>query len=120
MFMTSKDGEPVEIASRNSENEKILCDAIRNRRLVSFRYKNDLRYREFAPIAVYRSPIGKVCASGEVIKNYNNSLARLGPHNFEIGLMYGLTLTLDIFVPDTRFRRSDAKYRSGIICSVCI
>ncbi len=110
--------EPVEVASRNPVIETILCEAIKQRRVVSFRYRRDLRRREFAPFSVYRSPVGKICTSGNVIKNANDLNARLGPHNFEIGLIHGLSLTLETFVPDPRFARNHAKYRSGIICSV--
>ncbi len=105
-------------ASRNFENEKILCDAIQLRRLVSFRYKDDLRCREFAPSALYYTPVGKVCASGEMTTNSNDLMERLGPHNFGVGLMYALTFTIKAFVPDPRFNRNDAKYRSGVICSI--
>jgi hypothetical protein len=114
MFGISK---PV-IASRNFDNEKILSDAIQMRRLVSFRYKDDLRCREFAPSALYYTPVGKVCASGEMTTNPNDLTDRPGPHNFEVGLMHALSITPKAFVPDPRFNRKDAKYRSGIICSV--
>ena len=106
------------IASRNFENEKILCDAIQMRRVVCFRYKDDLRCREFAPSAVYYTPVGKVCASGAMITNPNDLTDRAGPHNFEVGLMYALRITLKAFVPDPHFNPSDAKYRSGVISSV--
>ncbi len=118
MFEISKNEELVKVASRNIETENILCEAIKLRRIVSFRYKYDLRSREFAPFAVYQSPVGKICVSGEIIKNPNDLTNRLGPYNFEIGLMYGLSLTPEIFVPNPRFNRNDAKYRSGVICSV--
>lgn len=106
------------IASRNFENEKILCDAIQMRRLVSFRYKDDLRCREFAPSAIYYTPVGKVCASGEMTTNPNDLTDQPRPQNFEVGLMYALSITLKAFVPDPRFNRNDAKYRSGVISSV--
>ncbi len=57
--------------------------------------------------------------SGEMIKNPNGWKDRPGRHDFEIGLMYGLSLTLKTFVPDPRFNSNGAKYRSGVICSVC-
>lgn len=110
--------KPVEIAPRNFANEQLLGTAIQKHVVVRFRYKDDLLARDFEPSAVYHTPTGKVCASGEMTSNPNDLSDQLGPHNFEVGLMTGLTLTDRKFIPDPRFNRYDAKYRNGIICSV--
>lgn len=116
MSEISKHEDLVRVASRTIESENILCPAIELRRIVSFRYKCDLQSREFAPFAVYRSPVGKLCVSGEIIKNPNNLTNRLGPYNFEIVVQIE-AYDGDLYA-QSPFQRNDAKYRSGIICSV--
>lgn len=114
----SKAKRPVEIAPRNFQNERLLCESIAKLHVVTFRYKDDVLSREFEPAAVYHSANGKVCVSGEMTKNPNDPTDRLGPHNFEVGLMSSITVTLTKYIPDNRFNRYDPKYRNGIICSV--
>lgn len=96
----------------------LLCEAITGRFVVRFRYKDDLRDRDFEPSAVYFTTTGKVCASGIMTSNPNDITDQLGPHNFEVAKMSLLTKTLRRFDPDPRFDRNDSKYSNGIICSI--
>jgi hypothetical protein len=108
--------KPIQVAPRNYVNERLLCEAIQKQLVVRFRYKDDLQDREFEPSAVYHSPTGKVCVSGIIRSNPNDPEDDLGPHNFEVGLMSSVNMTLIKFVPNLRFDRDDPKYRFGIVC----
>lgn len=105
-------------APRNQGFENLLCQAIRERRVVELRYDDDAQFRRFEPAAVYNTAKHKICVSGVQLTNPNEPGDEQGPHNFEVGKIADLTLTDVNFQPDPRFDRFDAKYKNGIICCV--
>ncbi len=105
-------------APRNLNFETLLCQAIRERRVVEFKYDDDLQSRTFEPAAVYTSAKNKVCVSGVQLTDRNDPIDQHKPQNFEVGKMTTLRITDANFQPDPRFDRRDVKYKNGIICSV--
>lgn len=102
---------------RRFDLERILCGAIKERKLVTLAYEDHV-LRTFQPTAVYTTSKDKVCVSGVQITNPAKPLDNLEPHNFEIGKITALSVTDRDFVVPSNFDRFDKKYANGIICSV--
>lgn len=104
-------------AARKPVLEQELCQAVRDRHIVSLQYERG-PYRSFAPHALYRSSKGKICVSGIQLYNPSEPEKVNEPHDFEVGKITGLEVTQRSFQPDARFDRNASKYSNGLICSV--
>jgi hypothetical protein len=106
--------QPSVPAPRNSAWEGALCTAIRNSVLVELRYEDDIHGRLFAPYVVYRTGTGKTCVFGMEIPNMGMPNDRDDPHNFEVGKIRTLNLTINKFARDPQFNLAQPKYRNRV------
>jgi hypothetical protein len=105
-------------APRNIPFENLLCQAIRELRVVEIRYETDRLFRTYEPAAVFPTSKGKTCVSGVQLTDPNDPVDQHEPHDFEVGKIAELRLTDTKFQPDPRFDRFGSKYKHGIICSI--
>jgi len=99
-------------------NQTTLCDAIRARTLIKFRYRDSLQERTFAPYIVYRTADGHLHLSGYSEFNPVKPLERHEWRNFEFDEISGLSITKEAFTPDATFDPTNKRYAAGIICHV--
>jgi hypothetical protein len=102
-------------AARNIGFERLLCDAIRQRRLVALRYRDDVTERLFGPDAVYEAPTGKTLVDGMQIQALSGWESDNALRSFEVGRLRSVRLTDEPYVPRP-VDRLDERYRS-ILCS---
>lgn len=106
-------------APRRYDLEKLLCEAIKTRKLVDLVYDDAVR-RSYQPTVVYHSTrdMNKILVGGVQISNPAKPQENLQPHNFEVGSISSLVVTTQGFVVPSDLDRFDKKYANGIICSV--
>jgi hypothetical protein len=97
-------------APRNAQFERLLCEAIKMKRIVSLRYSDDIAPRDFAPDVVYPSSRKKINVTGRLPQ----AIGEWEPHTFEVGKIKALSITERPFTPDQRFNLFDPKYRDRI------
>ena len=90
--------------------EEQICGAIRGRRVIRFRYGDDLSYREIAPYILYNS-------TAETLLVGMLGREAPEPHRFDVGRMREITVTDVGFDPDPRFTSEIPEY-DDIICTV--
>jgi hypothetical protein len=106
---------PKEIRPRSRANEATLCQAIREKRLVSFRYKpTDLTARIIAPHVVWLTEAESACLFGLQLQSETGA-AESSPQNFDPYKMVGLTVLAETFEPDLTFKRDAYE---NVICIV--
>ena len=105
---------------RNMANEEIVCSAIKHRKQIRFRYKDQSHHREFNPHAVYYSAKDSsvVMTWGIQIRNEEEPLAPRGIRKFEVSLMIDISILDRVFQPDPNFIVAANEFRNGIICAV--
>lgn len=99
-------------------NQTTLCDAIRAKKLVKFRYKDDLLARTFSPYIVYRTDSQHLHVSGYQEHNPAKPLDRHKWRDFEVADIAGLMVSDETFVPEADFDPFHKRYAAGIICHV--
>jgi hypothetical protein len=109
---------PSASASPDSEMEKKLCAAIRDRLVVSLLYDDDLFSRLFAPYGVYLSAKNQVLVVGTLIENPAEPSERFEPLHRALCKIASVTMTSYGFAADKRFDASDHRYLNGFICRV--
>lgn len=96
--------------------ERAICEAVKKRVVVELKYDDDLYFRQYEPVVVYRSSKQRTLVDGYETSNPNDSSFRPDWHTFGIDKIKDIRLTSTSFVPNSGFNRSDARYKHGIIC----
>lgn len=106
-------------AIRRLDLEKTLCDAIKEQKIVHLRYGNEFHSRTFEPYIIYKSSTDKILVHGIQTKDDSKPLKPAKKHNFEIGLINSLSITDNIFSPDTKFSSFEKEYSSlYVFCAI--
>lgn len=112
--MAKHNGMPAE---RNYHYEQLLCQAIRQHRVVRLQYENDLHFRTFHPYIVYREASGHIYVGGMRIHDEAAIFKAPAPRKFEVGLIASLDVTQEVFKVDYRFNSDRDKARE-IVCAI--
>lgn len=94
----------------------MLCEAIRQEKLVSLKYPGDTQAREFEPGIIFQSSMDKIEVFGHQLTNPNVVDGSMQPRSFEIGKIISLSMTEKPFVVRGLIDVRDPKYANGIIC----
>jgi len=106
---------PKEPKPRNEATEGTLCLAIREKRLVSFRYRNtDAMERIVAPHVVWITESEGACLFGVQLRSETGT-AESSPQHFDPYKLIGLRVLDETFTVDHTFKRD--RY-NNIICIV--
>ena len=107
-----KQQETDEPPERRPDLEELICEAIRQRRLLHLSYDSDLKARIFAPYILFHDRRGRVCVAG-----YQAALG--GMRTFSLHKVQRVEITDDPFMPDPNFSSASVDFgHEGIICSV--
>lgn len=106
-------------AAQRLDLEKTLCGAIKEKKVVRLRYKNEFHSRTFEPYIIYKSPADKILVRGIQTKDDSKPLKPAEKHCFEIGLINSLSITDNTFNPDTKFSSFEKEYSSrSVFCAI--
>lgn len=99
-------------------NLNTLCDAVGARKLVKFRYRQELGERTFAPYIVYRTSAGHEHVSGYLMVHPQKPLIEPVWRDFETKEIQALSVTDKVFAVDLSFNPLNKRYANGIVCHV--
>ncbi len=106
---------PKEDRPRNRSHETTLCQAMQQKRLVSFRYKStDVVARIVAPHVVWITESESACLFGLQLQSETGA-NESSPQNFDPYKMTGLTILGETFQPDAAFKRN---IYNNVVCMV--
>lgn len=106
------------ILERNPIIEQHICNAIKTRHRIKFRYDDELNYRTFEPYIIYKSTRQNYLVYG--IQTYDSAKPLQGkaPRNFEIYYIQSLSTLDELFLPDIQFRSASFENNLGIVCAI--
>lgn len=98
--------------------EQEICTAIRQWRVLRFRYAREFTYRAFEPYVVYRSGTGRIVVSGMQTADDAKPQREPEPRKFELGLIRNLHVTGQCFEAVEGFSSYGPEFGGQILCAV--
>lgn len=119
MFAPTKPKKEIGPASRRTDLDNTLCQAIRSKITVRLHYKNETYFRTLEPYIIYQHSHGKICVAG--VQTRDNSKLSHVPEwrEFEIDHSDSILLTQETFKLDPNFSSFTGKFaRYEVMCAV--
>ena len=101
-----------------SAHQQNLRVAVKSHRLVQLSCEDGRGSRLFAPHAIYKNTMGKICVAGYELATPRSSMTDESSRNLELVQIKALTLVSYRFNPHPSFSTAGRKYESGVICAV--
>lgn len=95
-----------------------LCQAIKKKSVVKFKYDDDLSFREVEPYAVYYVESTKNTLLYSTMIKKNNQAIKPEPRDFNLDKIHCLELVDLLFKPEVGFTISKLNGCSRVICSI--
>lgn len=106
------------VLERNRFLEQQICEAIKKRVRIRFRYDEELNYRTYEPYIIYQSTRQNYLVFGVQTYDTERPFQRKVPRNFEVYYIKGLTFLDESFEPDPKFRSFAFENNLSVVCAV--